>query len=330
MKKTNKLFKFALIAIFLSIFIILTPSLAQEDFGNETELYRSFYTNGETETSETSDSLILDIYVDETGKVLMTGYVEPECLENFSFLESSEYLFDDETNEFYAVSNSLTSKQADDWEISLSTIGYFSECHIMIYFPEIAKIKNVSYPEGFGHFVYSSNESMIVDIQGFDVEDPDIICEYQQGLQSNNDYDDGEITQVSFLNKNARLITYLIIILVLIIGLLGFVSFKNRINRKEKEQDDKNKSNEKKESIEVTSEMNKVIETLSERERAIVEALIKNNGVLSQADIRYETEIPKSSLSGIVYSLEKRKIIKKKKHGRTNIIELSEWFRSNK
>jgi len=51
---------------------------------------------------------------------------------------------------------------------------------------------------------------------------------------------------------------------------------------------------------------------------------------MTQADLRYETEIPKSSLTGILRTLERRKIINKKEWGRTNVIELSEWFLSKK
>jgi hypothetical protein len=78
--------------------------------------------------------------------------------------------------------------------------------------------------------------------------------------------------------------------------------------------------------IEITSEMAAVMETLTSRERAVLTALIDRKGRMTQADIRYETRIPKSSLTGIILSLERRKLIIKKEWGRTNIIELSEWF----
>ena len=84
----------------------------------------------------------------------------------------------------------------------------------------------------------------------------------------------------------------------------------------------------KKGEIEITREMARVMETLTDRERAIVNALLKHNGEMTQADLRYETEIPKSSLTGILRSLERRKIIIKKERGRMNVIELSDWFLS--
>ncbi len=74
--------------------------------------------------------------------------------------------------------------------------------------------------------------------------------------------------------------------------------------------------------------MQKVIDTLSEREKTIVNTLINSGGKLDQSKIRYETEIPKSSLTGILNSLERKKIIKRKRYGRKNIIELTDWFLS--
>jgi len=327
----------------LAFFSFYAPlSLAQQDLDYITELYQeAFYEGEQNRTNETyTESLILDIYVDEAGKTLLVGYVEPEYVKNFSFLETSEYLFDDETNEFYAITNSLTSKQADDWTINFTTMGYYTECHIMIYLPEVTKLKTVSCSEGFDHFVYSSNESMIVDIQGFNIQDPVIVAKYRQDLQGNG-YNGGIISPDSRIGRSESLIiagVIAIMLSIVLIIVIGIMAHKKKAKTDEKTEENGNRHeddsqedmnpNKKNGSIKVTPEMSKVIETLSERERSIVEALLKNKGRLSQADIRFETQIPKSSLSGIIYTLEKRKIITKKKKGRTNIVELSEWFMS--
>jgi uncharacterized membrane protein len=80
--------------------------------------------------------------------------------------------------------------------------------------------------------------------------------------------------------------------------------------------------------LEITSEMAAVLETLTSRERSVINSLIDRGGRTTQAEIRYETGIPKSSLTGILLSLERRKLVIKKEWGRTNVIELSEWFLS--
>ena len=85
-----------------------------------------------------------------------------------------------------------------------------------------------------------------------------------------------------------------------------------------------------KNSILISSEMEAVMQTLTARERAVMSTLIDHGGRMTQADIRYETGTPKSSLTGILISLERRKLVSKKEWGRTNIIELSDWFLSKK
>jgi uncharacterized membrane protein len=85
-----------------------------------------------------------------------------------------------------------------------------------------------------------------------------------------------------------------------------------------------------KNDIVVSSEMEAVMQTLTARERAVISTLIDHGGKMTQADIRYETGTPKSSLTGILISLERRKLVSKKEWGRTNIIELSDWFLSKK
>jgi len=82
--------------------------------------------------------------------------------------------------------------------------------------------------------------------------------------------------------------------------------------------------------IVVSSEMDAVMQTLTARERAVMSTLIDHGGRMTQADIRYDTGTPKSSLTGILISLERRKLVSKKEWGRTNIIELSDWFLSKK
>jgi len=82
--------------------------------------------------------------------------------------------------------------------------------------------------------------------------------------------------------------------------------------------------------IVVSSEMEAVVQTLTARERSVIYTLISHGGRMTQAEIRYETGTPKSSLTGILISLERRKLVIKKEWGRTNIIELSDWFLSKK
>ncbi len=79
-------------------------------------------------------------------------------------------------------------------------------------------------------------------------------------------------------------------------------------------------------AIEVGSELNAVLDTLTPRERSIMEILIKHGGRMTQMEMRYETGIPKSTLTMVLISLEKRNLITRKEWGRTNVVDLSERF----
>lgn len=167
------------------------------------------------------------------------------------------------------------------------------------------------------YFVSASNGSFIIDVQGYDVENHMTTIEYQQPLK-----DSAGVHEVGTTDSDFGYLLLIIALAVLVLA-LGIVVV--RMKRKDHFE---GTADVKEEKIEVTPEIERVMETLTDRERAIVNALLKHNGEMTQADLRYETEIPKSSLTGILRTLERRKIIVKKEWGRTNMIELSEWFLS--
>jgi uncharacterized membrane protein len=125
----------------------------------------------------------------------------------------------------------------------------------------------------------------------------------------------------------------ILLILLLIAGVL-FAFFRYKMQKvtatpqNNESVDSKNEKIPERIEIRITGQMQKVIDTLSDKEKAIILLLLRNGGSATQADIRYEIEIPKSSLTGIINALKRKNIIKKREYGRTNIIELSEWFLS--
>jgi uncharacterized membrane protein len=268
--------------------------------------------------TDTFNQLILDIYIDETGKALVTGYVDD--IKGLSFLETAEYLYENDTKQLYALTNALTWKYADKWVLNFSTCDYYTDYHTVFYLPADVKLL-VSHSEGLEHFVTTSNESLVIDVQGYNIESPATTIEYQQPLRETDD--EGVDSGFSFSPGYLLLIIALLVLTIALITVI--VKQKRREDRHAEEQQVRVKEGK----IEAARrEMARVMETLTERERAIVNALLKHNGEMTQADLRYETGIPKSSLTGTLRSLERRKIIIKKEWGRTNVIELSEWFLS--
>jgi len=273
-----------------------------------------YFTGNETYFNQ----LILNIYIDETGKALVTGYVED--VNSLPFLKTAEYLYENDTNQLYALTNSLTWKYGDTWAINFTTSAdaYYTEYHTIFYLPGDVKLVETNHAQGLELFVTTSNESLVIDIQGYDVESPTTTIEYQQPLKETAG-EEGVGFSFGYL---LLIIALLVLTLALIIAI---VMMKRREDLRHAEE-----PQVKEGKIETTPEMARVMETLTDRERAIVNALLKHNGEMTQADLRYETEIPKSSLTGILRTLERRKIINKKEWGRTNVIELSEWFLSKK
>lgn len=314
--------------------------------------------------SDENRSLVLNVYLDWTGKALITGYTDG--LDGLSFLNSSQYSYDNSTSQLYAITNKLTSKAGDAWTLQIQSYGSYERYSVMLYLPGDALLSSISPSDGLSYLVSSTNQSLAVDLQGYDLVDPSVVIEYRQPLLTssnilsvNTSLQPAKQSQAYFAVAAASL---------LIACGAAFWILRRRIHgeiasRSEPQASHQDSQAAKSdeplsdsvsggdvenyvdsyadlpaeenirspfipgaEPIEITSEMAAVIETLTSREKAVIEALLKKSGRMTQADLRYETGIPKSSLSGILNSLERRKLIKKREWGRTNVIEIAEWF----
>ncbi|ABK14375.1 transcriptional regulator, TrmB [Methanothrix thermoacetophila PT] len=322
-------------------------------------------------SADDNRSLVLNVYLDWTGKALITGYAD--SLEGLSFLTSSQYSYDNSTSQLYALTNTLTSKAGDAWTLQIHSYGSYERYSMVLFLPGDAMLSSINPSEGLSYLVSSTNQSLAVDLQGYDLMDPSVVVEYRQPLLTSSN--------VSSVNasmqpaKKSQTYFAMAASLVLIACLSAFWILRRRVgmhsrmtSRSEPQeigrQDAPGRESDESlhsdsvcgedmhegaqdidqhaeesprtpfipgsEPIEITREMAAVIETLTNRERTVIETLLRKSGRMTQADLRYETGIPKSSLSGILNSLERRKLIKKREWGRTNVIEIAEWFVSRK
>ncbi len=270
------------------------------------------------------EQVLLNGYVDNSGKVLLTGYAAPGSLPYMPFLNGTQYTFDNNTNQLYAVTDILTSKSADNWSLNFSSDGYYSDYSITFYLPQGSEITKFEISPELNYQFLVKEDSLILSMQGYRVVSPWIKVDYK--------------LPISIPSKSRGLFTSLPIVLLIIILIAGatFAFYRNRMQKgsvapeKRESQNKETKvilrlKQETKE-ISITEGMQKVIDTLSNKEKAIIDLLLKSGGSATQADIRYKLEIPKSSLTGLINTLKRRSIIKKHEYGRTNVIELSEWF----
>lgn len=369
-----------------------------------------------------SNSLVLNAYIDQTGRALVTGYAD--AVDGLPFLNESQYQYDNDTKQLYALTNTLTYKSGEDWGLEFSAKGYYEGYHVVFYLPGDVMLGRINCSRGLEFLLSTSNQSFMVDIQGYGVLDPDVTLAFRQPLES------APASSIVWYRQNAPAFA-LVIVIVLASGLLiwrkpkfrktgvgdlaqtplkndnksdelepkatddvltsdslaspkrpdsaggpapaaesatseplgnpptdediiaslssGGQGLPSLLGGQLTEEDIAPQKEEDSEAIEaedgdipekfsptdigvikVTSEMAAVMETLTAREKAVLTALIEHNGRMTQADIRYETEIPKSSLTGILISLERRKLLIKKEWGRTNVIELSDSFLGRK
>ncbi len=382
-----------------------------------------------------TSNLVLNVFIDESGKALVTGYAD--SIVGLPFLNSSQYKYDQDAKQLYALTNSLTYKSGDEWKALLSSQGTYSEYHSIFYLPTSAKISKITSSTGLNYLVSASNDSFQVDLHGYDILKPNITIDYQLPLQESAATGGSNTESIRPIALLASLIGLGLASAALFVwirkrgekqspqsdpplgsadgipgkivnqdlaaldglaqpsnisqaqeenrptkpgdcsvsdddlvsetslvppeldgspsglenspmdhdgntsnlddnpseqngGLIEPYSEQIQAEDEQFEADEKSLSGEgqAQAAIKISSEMAAVMETLTARERAVISALIENGGKMNQADIRYETRIPKSSLTGILMSLERRKLIIKKEKGRTNAIELSEWFLS--
>ena len=267
------------------------------------------------------EQILLNGYVDISGNVLLTGYATPDSLYYMPFLYGTNYSFDNNSDQLYVVTDTLTSKNADTWTLNFSIDGYYSDYSVTFYLPAGSQITKFDIQHELNYQIQVKEDSLILAVHGYRTISPWIKVDYKLPLP--NVQSNSQITSAASI----WLIIFLIAGVILVI-----YRYKTQ-NRKVPPQnnesiDPKTEMIPEKAEIRITGEMQKVIDTLSDKEKAIILLLLREGGSATQADIRYEIEIPKSSLTGIINALKRKNIIKKREYGRTNIIELSEWFLS--
>lgn len=404
--------------------------------------------------ASTGQSLTLNVYLDGSGKALITGYAE--SITGLDFLEGSQFQLENDSHQLYALTAGLTTKEGDLWTLHFDSSGDFNDYRVTFYLPSETSLGKINISQGLSYLLSASNESLVADVQGWDLSDPRISIQYRQPLASDGN---SQLPPPPGYPGEGTALIVLIIAAALMIAGFGLAVFLQRkrhspheralpaaikpaggdmdyeagadsgekeaavqseeapgrmesapspspaqapltqqvsdppdsssgdmaiIRDEEEDPSDPTESDpddasstaptppsdsgapspsqeyasipasplsqdserdedaaaqpsqegsaasppEKK--IAVTSEMEAVMQTLTARENAVMNTLISHGGRMTQAEIRYETGTPKSSLTGILISLERRKLVIKKEWGRTNIIELSDWFLSKK
>lgn len=344
-KRSNIIMQLAL----LLILVTMAPAFGQESDG-----------------MAAGQNLSLDVYLYDTGKALVTGYVEDPrgliLLGTGQFNAAGQnqyhpkYSYDNDTGQIYAWTDALTRKNGENWSLAFTPWGFYREWRTVFHLPGDLRLGSINSSKGMNYMISASNESLLVEARAYHIRNPAIAIEYQQPL-SGESREDMSLKETSRSRGSQDILMMAAIISILAaLSAFAFVTKKGReksppgeadpqTDVAEDEMEDKAEDRkgdgaelvgmhpveeDQKKEIKVSSEMAAVMKTLTPRERSILETLIKHGGRMTQMEMRYETGSPKSSLSMILLSLEKRKLIAKREFGRTNVVELSELFLSEK
>jgi len=123
--------------------------------------------------------------------------------------------------------------------------------------------------------------------------------------------------------------TFLIIGTALMLIIIGAVIYFYIKKKKINFQSDKKEKGEKiinTEELKLSSQTKALLETLSEKEKSIVNFLLENNNKSSQSKIRHVTRMPRTSLARVLQGLEAKKIILIEKEGKMVLIKLTPLF----
>lgn len=103
-----------------------------------------------------------------------------------------------------------------------------------------------------------------------------------------------------------------------------------KVKKVEEEEEEKDRDENGKDKIQndkvLSSQTKAILETLSGKEKEIVNFLLENNFSSSQAKIRHSLNIPRTSLARILQSLERKKIAQIEKDGKMVTIQLTKFF----
>ncbi|HQI92183.1 MAG TPA: hypothetical protein PLS48_11180 [Methanotrichaceae archaeon] len=347
------------LSAYLFILIFITSAAAAQEIdareiGSNLSLDIYLYDTGKT---------LVTGYADNIDGLI---FLEPD---RYEARYTPKYSYENETGQLYAWTDALTLKNGRIWNLTFKCWGFYNNFHIAFHLPSGLMLGRINGSKGLNYIVLTSNEYLEIDFQGYSVRDPITSIEYIQPMeeqsQENIGVDGG--TRIPFQSLGLLLIITIGFASAYVfrrhedwprptdIDLHGDASSHDNRELIEKPSqlgegissigdrladidDGEYESTPvstkidgvSKNKIEVNDKMRAVMETLTPRERAILETLIKYGGRMTQLEIRHEINSPKSSISMILISLEKRRLITKKEAGRTNILELSEWFISEK
>lgn len=121
--------------------------------------------------------LFLNVYVDGSpGKVLVVGNVDD--ISGLPFLDTPDKIYE-ENGQLYAVCDSLVKKDGDGWILSFPSRGYYDEYHAVFFVSGGFAFQKINCTEGLELLSSAHNGSIVLDVQGYALNDPVVSFSYR-------------------------------------------------------------------------------------------------------------------------------------------------------
>ena len=255
------------------------------------------------DTTNSSDYIYIPIYGPRNIFLMDKEYeLKYVIMSNFLLVKPRELTKDYEINLRYSTTE-LISKNKNIWTLVYSLppsniIEFDDTKHagLIISFPRTTKL--ISIPEHSFIFYDSGHLKLGMNLN--------LSTNRSTDLEINYEIDSVALKERE--QKNELIIHYVISLLTLA---LLFV-FANKIYNKY--------------FLLISKGKKAIIKTLNDKEKIIVELLLRNKNEMTQAAIYKKIDYSKSTLSHVTDKLEQRNILKKIARGNVNRIRLTDWF----
>lgn len=250
-----------------------------------------------------AQKISLQVFIFSDGSTFLQGSsdIDPVLPVNF------------DNGKISGITNQLTSKSGNTWSFFLKTSVIFDELYVKIVLPQNSKLVPGSINSTSLPLVYTQDSSLVIEIS--DLEKPlDISFNYELPLEPVKE------------NKNflpIALVPTFIILLIIILLFFLKKGVKRKKSKRSMKKESKLKARGKERDIYLfKKKFNRIKHLLNDREVKIIESLIELEGKAKQNQLQKFTNIPKSSFSRHISSLEAKDLIIKKSLGRVNLILL--------
>lgn len=197
----------------------------------------------------------------------------------------------------------LTTKDGLNWTLRLAIVQDYSDVFINVYLPDGASVMAVS-PSNWT--ILPDKKGLVVNFQGSFTSEDELYIRYQLGGGSSVTMEDYALPVMGAAG-------------ICIVAAMGLKWLWPRLRPRPATP-----------PVAIDqSKMDAILPTLNERERLVLEAIVKEGGRISQRKLKHICDLPKSTLSRVTDELQRKGLVRKIPVGQTNELRVDEHLLSN-